>query len=271
MFNRKMNRREFLKVVVASAAAAGLSHFRFLNFGGALPVLADGCGNPPGTPDTCNDMVVDYCNPGEDYDLCPDPNGGANSSDVCVPMIEPDYCDPAIEYDADLCNPPMPGEDVCAPPLESDLCGKEMSPDVCGEGPNVPDVCKKSEGNPDVCPDSGPPPGDGDICIVTGGDSSPDECIPAVGESDLCSAGTGTDFCRNPETGIVEPDNCSPPQDPDLCFEGGQNAPDICDPDSGNPDNPNALQLTAFKARSGVATVGVVAALGAAALLRPKK
>jgi hypothetical protein len=263
MFDKKMNRREFLKMVIASAAAAG----------GALPVLADGCGHPAGIPDTCNEMLVDYCNPGEDTDICPDPNGGASSSDVCVPQLgEPDECDPAVEYDPDLCDPIIPAEDICASPSGPDVaCQQAMVPDVCGEGPLVPDTCDKTVGNPDVCPDSGPPPGDGDICILTGPNNNADECIPAVNEPDLCSADTGTDFCRNPDSGIVEPDICSDP-DPDICYENGQNVVDVCEPPSGDPDaDPNVLQLTTFKARSGIATMGAVAALGAAALLRPRK
>jgi len=108
------------------------------------------------------------------------------------------------------------------------------------------------------------------IFVVTGENDNPDECIPAVNEPDLCSTDTGTDFCRNPGSGIVEPDNCDP--DPDICYEGGQNVVDICDPDNGDPDtDPNVLQLTNFNARSDMTTLGAFAALGAAALLRPRK
>jgi hypothetical protein len=263
MFSKKMDRREFLKIVMASAAAAGLSHFRFLNFGGVLPVLADGCGHPAGILDTCNDMMVDYCNPGEDYDVCPDPNGGASSSDVCVPEQ---------------------GEmDECAPPSEPDICDPaDSEPDICDPAAGLPDQCEVPPGGPDtcfpqppstadICPDGGETAGgDGDICSVTGENDNPDECIPAVNEPDLCSTDTGTDFCRNPDSGIVEPDNCDP--DPDICYEGGQNVVDICDPDNGDPDtDPNVLQLTNFNARSDMTTLGAVAALGAAALLRPRK
>ena len=41
MKRKTLSRREFLKAVVAGAAAGGLSHFRVLNFGGTGVVLAD--------------------------------------------------------------------------------------------------------------------------------------------------------------------------------------------------------------------------------------
>jgi hypothetical protein len=40
MAKKEIGRREFLKIALGSAAAAGLSHFRFVNLGGAGPALA---------------------------------------------------------------------------------------------------------------------------------------------------------------------------------------------------------------------------------------
>ncbi|HOU15627.1 MAG TPA: hypothetical protein PKZ84_21190 [Anaerolineae bacterium] len=252
MFDKKMDRREFLKVVIASAAAAGLSHFRFLNFGGAQTVLADNVG--------CDVAIPDYCNPGEDPDICPDPNK-ATSSDVCIPqMMEPDECmsDP---FDPNVCDMTDMPPDLCLPAPEPT--------DQCEIPPGGPDTCfPQPPSTADVCPDG--PGGDGDTCNETAPNANADECIPAVNESDSCSVSAEPDFCRNAEGQVVH-DICNPPQDPDICIENGRNGEDICDPGAGNPDSTNALQLTAFQARSGMATLGAVAALGAAALLIPRK
>lgn len=253
MFNKKMDRREFLKVVVASAAAAGLSHFRFLNFGGAGAVLADNIG--------CDVGIPDYCNPGEDSDLCPDPNS-ATSSDVCVPeQMQPDEC--ILGSEADICDPVNPPPDICAPPDD---------PDECEVPPGGPDTCMKEPDDPDICPDGGPPVGDGDICNETAPNANPDECVPAVNESDGCTASAEPDFCRDPDTGVVMHDLCIPEYDTDICSESGVNGIDVCAPPDDPDADPNAVrQLTTVKTRSSTATLGVVAALGAAALLRPRK
>ncbi len=252
MFDKKMDRREFLKVVIASAAAAGLSHFRFLNFGATGTVLADNVG--------CDVAIPDYCNPGEDSDICPDPNK-ATSSDVCIPeMGELDECTTGPVFDPDICNMTNIPPDTCLP---------EGDPDECEIPPGGPDTCfPQPPSTADICPDG--PQGDGDICNETAPNANADECIPAVHESDSCSASAEPDFCRLPGGQVVH-DICSPPQDPDICLEGGRNVEDICDLGAGDPDSTNALQLTAFNARSGVTPVGVVAALGVAALLRPRK
>jgi hypothetical protein len=248
MAKKPINRREFLKTVLAGAAAAGLGHFRILNFGGAVPALADACG--VGVPD--------YCNPGEDDDLCPDPNQ-ATSSDVCVPeQGEMDECIPTSEPDVcDAVTEPLP--DICAPDIGD--------PDECEVPPGGPDTCMTAPDDPDICPDGGPPVGDGDICNETGPQANPDECIPAVNESDGCTASAEPDFCRDPETGQVAHDLCTPPQDEDICYENGQNTIDICDPGNNDPDaDPNVVRLASLQARPGTTTVGLVAALGAAAL-----
>ncbi len=252
MSDKKMNRREFLKVVIASAAAAGLSHFRFLNFGGAQTVLADNVG--------CDIGIPDFCDPGEpgNYDTCPDPVS-TSGSDVCIPPNEPDLCDLGI--DPDICDPVNPPPDICDPAAGA--------PDQCEVPPGGPDTCMKAADDPDICPDGGAASGgDGDICTLTG-QPNPDECIPSVGESDKCSPETGPDFCR--VGGVVVHDTCGGELDPDICYENEQNVVDICDPDAGDPDTTNALQLTAFQARSDITTLGAVAALGAATLLLPRK
>ncbi|MFN2282818.1 MAG: hypothetical protein ACK2UQ_00230, partial [Anaerolineae bacterium] len=176
MSDRKMNRREFLKVVIASAAVAGLNHFRFLNFGGMANVLADNVG--------CDVGIPDFCDPQEgNPDTCPDPN--SSGSDVCVPELgEWDECLPPS--DPDICDPVAPPPDLCIPPGD---------PDECEVPPGGPDTCMTAPDDADICPDG--PDGDGDICTLTG-DPNPDECIPSVGESDECSPEAGADFCRDP-------------------------------------------------------------------------
>lgn len=248
MSKKKTNRREFLKAAIAGAAAAGLSHFRVLNFGGMATVLADNAG--------CEVGIPDYCNPGEDPDICPDPNS-ATSSDVCIPeQDEMDECIPMSE--PDICDPVNPPPDTCMPPDD---------PDECEVPPGGPDTCMATPDDADICPDGGPPVGDGDVCNETAPNANPDECIPAVGESDGCTTSAEPDFCRN-ASGQVVHDICADP-DPDICYENGQNGDDICDPTGGDPDAPpNRISLAAFAGKS-VSPPGLAAAvvLGGAALL----
>jgi hypothetical protein len=246
MSDKKMNRREFLKVVIASAAAAGLSHFRFLNFGGAMPVSAmDDCAPAMGIPDVCA--------PPDNADTCPEPVVSEPGEDVCLPMgpdpadacfyvlpagTELDYCNP-VQDQTDVCDThTTPNTDSCDPVTgANDHCewnGVEYETDLCDA--TTTDVCHPGEGslNPDVCPDGGL--GDGDICM------------PEIGETDVCSAtGGGADICI-PDAG-----------------------PDICDPSAGNPDQPNPVRVSRLRATSSSPALGVVAALGVAALLRPRK
>jgi len=243
MVMKHMSRRDFLKLLAAGATAAGLSHFQFLNFGGVDPALADACDGI---------AIPDYCNPGEDPDLCPDHN--AASSDVCIPEREEfDECMPD-ENEADVCDLTDSDPDIC------DEAGGD--PDVCEVPPGLPDTCKKTPDDVDVCPDGFS--GDGDICNETGPQADPDECIPAVGESDGCTKSAEPDFCRNPDSGQVEHDLCNPPGDPDICAGG---APDACLPPN-DPDDPNALSLGHVQGRSSLVTTlgsaAAVLALGAA-------
>lgn len=249
MVMKPMSRREFLKLLAAGATAAGLSHFQFLNFGGVNPVLADACA-PPGVPD--------YCNPGEDPDICPDTN--ATSSDVCIPEQEElDECLPA-QFEADICDLADSDPDIC-----DESAG---DPDVCEVPPGLPDTCKTAPDNVDVCPDG--PNGDGDICNETAPQADADECIPAVNEPDGCTKSAEPDFCRNPGTGQVEHDLCNPPEDPDICAGG---TPDICDPGAGDPDDPNAISLRNARGTSSLLTAlgGAAAALALGAALSGKK
>lgn len=240
MVMKTMSRRDFLKWLAAGAAAAGLSHFGVLNFGGVNPVLAD----------ACTDMA-DYCNPGEDLDVCPDSQPG--SSDVCIPeMGELDECGGSEADTCDLTN--VPPDNCNVPPGTLDQC--EVPP-------GTPDTCNTVPDDVDVCPDA--PGGDGDACSATL-PSEPDECIPAVNEPDQCPGDAEPDFCRDPGTGQVAQDNCSPsPGDPDICWEGGQNVIDICDPGNGDDDAPpNATRVTSFQAQSVTTVLGGAAVVGAA-------
>lgn len=249
MSNKKMNRREFLKVVIASAAAAGLSHFRFLNFGGPLPVSAmDDCAPSSGISDICEPLEGNA-------DTCPEPPTYETGQDLCVPNEPNDLADACFHVlpggtEMDYCNTPRDETDVCdthttpgdaCDPYngEGDLCewtGEFYEVDVCDA--TSTDVCHPGEGsqNPDVCPDG--PLGDGDICL------------PEIGETDVCYEQSGG---------------------PDLCVP--DMAPDICNPSAGNPDQPNPVRVSRLHATPSPSspTLGIVAALGAAALLRPRK
>ncbi len=175
---KKLGRREFLKMAIASAAAAGLSHFQFLNFGGAeLARAQDDCNPPGGVPDTC---VPEN----QDPDMCWGPQ--FEDEDVCRAPQDPDECDPlgqpqvdtCLEVEPDACNPPQDpdrclpdlDQDMCLPPDDPDQCwpdyGDQDSDEVCAP-PNLPDIC---EGNP--------PTFDPDMC--QGPSQPPDVCLPPV-------------------------------------------------------------------------------------------
>ena len=243
---RLLNRREFLRVAGAATAMAGLSHFQLLNLTFAAP--QDACDPQQAVPD--------YCNPGEDSDICPD--GNTTSSDVCIPEMG----------EMDECMPDMHEPDICDP----------AEPDQCEVPPGGRDTCETTPDDVDICPDG--PDGDGDLCIPTGAGANPDECIPAVGESDECLQGE-PDFCRPPGGGTVEHDICDPATtNPDICFENGQSVVDICEPPPGDPDSddPNPVTLISMSAQTGMdpATLltlaggATAAAVGAAALAKGK-
>jgi hypothetical protein len=242
MPQKRIGRREFLKLAIAAAGAAGLSHFRILNIGGADVAYAQG--------DNCtNDgaMSTDECRPPtnpSDPDTCPEgmQNGPdmcdelTDSTDACIPaLVEPDEC--IVLVSVDVCKT---GSDVCEappPPSTSDDCIPGSSPDVCVLAFPGPDE--------DVCPDA--PNGDGDICYANG-----------VSDPDICPPGPPTE------------DSCPPP-------DGGT---DLCQPSVDNPDNPNPVTVSSIDVESASSALpalgGVIAVLGAAALwlrrrLRPEK
>jgi hypothetical protein len=147
MPKRKIGRREFLKLAIASTAAAGLSHFRVLNIGGTDVALAQGPCTPPDEPDVCEAADPDEC-------LIPD--------------------------DTDFCFQEFGDQDVCniSEPLYVDQCGEPGGAgtitDICEEDPGDPDICY-NPGNIDTCT-----PPDTDLCVDPGGGGGqvPDTCVP---------------------------------------------------------------------------------------------
>ncbi|MBN1872640.1 MAG: hypothetical protein JXA33_00280 [Anaerolineae bacterium] len=284
MSDKQLNRREFLKLVVAGAAAAGLSHFRFLNFDGVQPVLADrecepGSGEVPdqcipldGNVDWCVPDTAaggadpDYCQPtgdGTDPDMCPD-TSGSEPPDICSLAADPDYCNPEkleadtcdavhgepdicigdSEGDGDLCIPAAREADVCILPTEPEDTAESDECDPLAAEP-VPDVCLPGTDQTDVC---NPAMGESDVCGVTP-TYDPDICI---GDS----SGDG-DFCFNDGT-ISDPDICAPPEESDQC--------DPTMPE--DPDEPNSVKFRDINsfASTGVTTFGVAAAILGAAI-----
>jgi hypothetical protein len=144
----KLGRREFLKLTLASAAAAGLSHFQFLN------VAASG-----GSP-------LDHCD--------------GIASDVCDPQNNnPDY---KCTFGSDECRPDQGDPDLCAPGFgEPDECIEPLGdPDYRCPGPGQ-DFCEPQAGDPDLCN----PPEEPDECEPMGSDPY-DECDPYQNDDDMC-------------------------------------------------------------------------------------
>ncbi len=153
---KRLNRRGFLKLSIAAAAAAGLSHFRFLNLGGVKRAFAQGC---------------DY---GEEPDLCIPQQ---ENIDICVPGSEPDICAPS-GGDPDVCGGVDP-DYYCSEPM-SDVCDPAGSdPDLCNPMASEPDECIQLEDTDYACPVVG-----SDFCNA----SDPDLCIPWEYEPDVCDA-----------------------------------------------------------------------------------
>jgi hypothetical protein len=219
MAKKEIGRREFLRLLAGTAAAAGLSHFRFLNVGGA-PSGGDQCGllqsadgycseedlcapTDPDGRDTCWPSVQDG-----DPDVC-----ATDEVDVCMPPSDPDECtvagDPDYECatqgadscgagDPDLCWPEH-DRDQCLPPDDTDDCS-EASPDACG-APGDPDY-KCIEG--DSCQAQDP-----DLCAP---ERNPDECGTVVGDPDYGECDDPAEDLCIPDS---DPDLCSPQLDPD--------------------------------------------------------
>ena len=67
MDGKKLGRREFLKLTIATAAAGGLSHFRFLNFGAGVARAQVPCEPAGQDPDLCvSGQDPDICDPTND-------------------------------------------------------------------------------------------------------------------------------------------------------------------------------------------------------------
>ncbi len=245
MVMKRVSRRDFLKLLAAGTAAAGLSHFRLLNPGGVQPVGAVGCSV---LPDTCSLGVLDTCNPSDppadscfvtegNADHCGEVAGMDQVPDACMPPTDPDVCMPP--GNPDECLPGL-DPDICAPPEDPDLCAPPMEPDLCAP-PAEPDLCDP------LAPE-------------------PDECTAAVPTDDMCGNQGYTDTCTNDN-----PDICGAQGNPDTC-EGGQ-TPDICDPGAGDLDNPNAVSLRNARGVSSLITTlgGAAAALALGAALTGTK
>ena len=256
MSDRELDRREFLKLALATAAAAGLSHFRILNAGGPGVAHAGLCGGPP-------PRVPDYCDP-----TIPDP-------DECVPPTDPDECKPAFG-DLDECTAPGDADyacavaDNCVPPDDPDLCSTvpPAHPDVCAPPDDLDSCVPQEPADPDEC---NPPAGNldyactpGDVCDPVAGD--PDWCDPWWGHPDECMAPGDTDYQCN----IAGGDTCGV-GDPDLCEPAYE--PDECLPEPDDADLPTAVGVASFEAQSGVEpgaltlpALGLAAVLGGAAV-----
>jgi hypothetical protein len=293
MPQKELGRREFLKLAIAAAGAAGLSHFRVLNIGGADVAYARLCETGDlNDPDTCDATSVDWCIPlpDGDPDLCsPDP--GPQPSDMCPdnsPAGDGDRCQPA-EGEPDACAPwvtTFPTPDTCDPTYND--------PDVCHSTPQWGDhdVCDPSAGEPDACGSEDPV----DTCNPGGVPPDPDECEDGQ-KGDSCAPADNPDIC--PDGAGGDDDQCVPAEDPDICPEPFGGVGDTCDPTAGDPDVcspthtpdvcdppgypadvPNPVTVSSVEAESASSILpalgGVAAALGAAALwlrhrLRPKK
>jgi hypothetical protein len=92
MAKKEIGRREFLRLLAGTAAAAGLSHFRFLNAGGGGLASANDC--TEANPDYC------YYQSGD--------------QDSCLgPPAHPDACNSAEPYEPDECRPDVGDADEC--------------------------------------------------------------------------------------------------------------------------------------------------------------
>lgn len=254
MDDKKLGRREFLKLAVATAAAAGLSHFRVLNFGGAGVAHAGSCAGDIENPDWCKPLI--------------------GFTDECVPPTDPDECQPMFN-DPDLCSG-QPGDpdyacwpfvtpDTCTSLADQDLCDPGQEPDEC-QPPDDVDSC--SLGYPNDVDQCGAP-GDTDYgCTEAGGDTC------STTDADLCnpwSAGTDTDECGalgdtdyacpqlSDVCGAADPDLCEPAWEPDECLPAVEDA-----------DLPSAVEMVSLTARAGASPLArVLSVLGglAAALV----
>ncbi len=188
----KTDRREFLKFLGASATAAGLSHFCFLNIGSAAgPMAPDLPCQPPVEPDVCRPNIGDP-------DECIVPAG---DTDYKCPETQADQC--VGSNDPDLCAPPH-SPDVCIPPDDPDECLRPEDPDECLVSLGDTDY-KCPEPQADQCvgtndPDLCAPPYSPDVCIPP---ADPDECSPPADPDEPPLAVTLTSFNAQPRSDHV--------------------------------------------------------------------
>ena len=209
MTKKEIGRREFLKIVLGSAAAAGLSHFRILNVGGA-PSAGDQCGLLRSADGWC--IQEDLCTPNDpdgrdtcwpqegDPDVC-----NTEEIDVCMPPSDPDQCTVAGDPDYECATP---GADTCGT-QNPDLCWPAHDRDQCLP-PEDEDNC--SEASPDECSAAGDPDydcGEGDSCQA----QDPDLCAPDRSEDECGTVVGDPDY----DCGYIVADACLPESDPDLC------------------------------------------------------
>ena len=286
MADKKLGRRGFLKLTAAAAAAAGLSHFEFLNASGPNVAFARQCEpGDLGSSDTCDQTSVDHCIPqsadGGDPDLCsPDPGllpadmcpddspqgDGDNcdpgqEADVCVPGADPDQCAPA-EDDPDVCvgdtGTGSDGDQCTTPPDDADICempGTDPPDNMqCSSGP-VQDLCQSVD--MDICHSSEGVSESQDACDPL---NDPDACEPDAGEADKCFPGFDPDVC---------PDNGG---DADICEPDTTGELDVCSPtwDPDQSDQPTPVTVTSLAAgpasKAWPALGGLLTIVGAAAL-----
>jgi hypothetical protein len=185
MADKKFGRREFLKLTTAAVATQGLSHFRFLNFGGL------GVASAKEEPDDCLATITGVCVTG---DVCA-PTGG---QDICDPPSAPDICIAPNETDTCRAEPPQ-DPDICEPlPGDPDLCQPPPGdPDSCDPAVQESDVCDPPQFPEDTCDPQYP--AESDVCLdVAGGYTAPDNCAPP-GDPDECEpVGMPEDICDPP-------------------------------------------------------------------------
>ena len=179
MEDKRLGRREFLKLAIASAAATGLTHFQFLNIAAQEAIPQEICD-------------ADECVPGQVPDICQPQPGG--SVDVCAPNAvptEPDLCYIAagVTY-PDMCDPGVGDVDVCSPAVSPpDECVSTGDQDFCDGGQDSTDICAAGQDLQDTCPDPGAQGSEGDACLI--GYPDPDWCHDGQPDNDICDPAAG--------------------------------------------------------------------------------
>lgn len=220
MDKRTINRRDFLKLLGASATAVGLSHFQFLNLG-VRTAFAE-------VP-KCGDADGDQCDP-TDPDVCIEPSGAVN-----------DVCGTQDPLGGDICGAGSPDE--CITGVSADICAEapgENPPDICQPPPGDPDGCEYLQSGQPETPDTCNPPENVDVC--------PDGAPGAGGDGDKCGPVSG---------GVSDPDTCEPwmtQSERDIC-DPAIDPVDVCEPNVQPSDPPpTAVRLASYGARPAAGT-----------------